>query len=58
MTLSASAPVSAEEIIKVGLILPMTGPFASTRRQVSAGAKTKTFMATKGGTVAAGRSSL
>ncbi|MGP0058204.1 MAG: ABC transporter substrate-binding protein, partial [Beijerinckiaceae bacterium] len=29
----------AEDIIKIGLILPMTGPSASTGRQISAGAK-------------------
>jgi len=46
----AAIPAYAQETIKVGLILPMTGPFASTGRQVSAGAKT--FIATHGDTVA------
>jgi len=46
----AAMPAAAQETIKIGLILPMTGPFASTGRQVSAGAKT--FMAMKGDTVA------
>ncbi len=43
-------PASAQEVVKIGLILPMTGPFASTGRQVSAGAKT--FVETHGDTVA------
>ncbi len=46
----AAIPAAAQETIKIGLILPMTGPFASTGRQVSAGVKT--FMAMKGDTVA------
>lgn len=46
----AGFPAVAQEAVKVGLILPMTGPFASTGRQVSAGAKT--FMTIKGDTVA------
>ncbi|CDZ70659.1 ABC transporter substrate-binding protein [Neorhizobium galegae] len=46
----AAIPAAAQETIKIGLILPMTGPFASTGRQVSAGAKT--FMVMKGDTVA------
>ncbi len=46
----AAIPAAAQETIKIGLILPMTGPFASTGRQVSAGVKT--FLATKGDTVA------
>ncbi|MBO3758616.1 ABC transporter substrate-binding protein [Ciceribacter sp. L1K22] len=32
-------PAYAEDIVKIGLILPMTGPFASTGRQVEAGVK-------------------
>lgn len=34
-----SAPAMAQEVVKVGLILPMTGPFASIGKQVDAGAK-------------------
>ncbi|MGH2343149.1 ABC transporter substrate-binding protein [Segnochrobactraceae bacterium EtOH-i3] len=43
-------PALAEEVVKIGLILPMTGPSASTGRQVSAGAKL--YMAEHGDTVA------
>src|SRR5690606_30083620 len=43
-------PAFAQETVKVGLILPMTGPFASTGRQVEAGART--YMAMNGDTVA------
>ncbi|MBR0557432.1 ABC transporter substrate-binding protein [Ciceribacter sp. L1K23] len=49
MTVAGLQTAVAEDVVKVGLILPMTGPFASTGRQVSAGAKT--FMATHGATV-------
>jgi branched-chain amino acid transport system substrate-binding protein len=41
---------AAQDIIKIGLILPMTGPFASTGRQVEAGAKA--YMALNGDSVA------
>ncbi|MGV3549509.1 ABC transporter substrate-binding protein [Rhizobium sp.] len=41
-------PAFAAESVKVGLILPMTGPFASTGRQVQAGINA--FMALKGNT--------
>src|SRR5689334_13445673 len=39
--LAAAAPAvaAAEDVVKVGLILPMTGPFASTGRQVEAGVR-------------------
>ena len=40
----------AQQTVKVGLILPMTGPFASTGRQIEAAAKL--YMAQKGATVA------
>ncbi|CDZ70664.1 ABC transporter substrate-binding protein [Neorhizobium galegae] len=43
-------PASAQETVKIGLILPMTGPFASTGRQVEAGVKA--YMALNGDTVA------
>ncbi|TKT74600.1 ABC transporter substrate-binding protein [Aquamicrobium sp. LC103] len=35
----AAVPAYAQEAVKIGLILPMTGPFASTGRQVEAGAR-------------------
>src|ERR671910_1453531 len=44
------APASAQETLKIGLILPMTGPFASTGRQIEAAAKL--YMQEKGDTVA------
>ena len=43
-------PASAQEVVKIGLVLPMTGPFASTGRQVEAGVKA--YMALNGDTVA------
>lgn len=46
----ATAPAMAQETVKVGLILPMTGPFASTGRQIEAAAKL--YIAEKGATVA------
>ena len=45
-----TAPASAQETVKVGLILPMTGPFASTGRQVESAVKL--YMAQKGAAVA------
>src|SRR3954454_2210756 len=33
------APARAQQVVKVGVILPMTGPFASTGRQGEAGAR-------------------
>ena len=44
------ANVAAQETVKIGLILPMTGPFASTGRQIEAAAKL--YMQQKGDTVA------
>jgi branched-chain amino acid transport system substrate-binding protein len=35
----ASVNAVAEETVKVGLILPMTGPFTTTGKQVEAGAR-------------------
>jgi branched-chain amino acid transport system substrate-binding protein len=35
----APAAAAADDTVKIGLILPMTGPFASTGRQVEAGAR-------------------
>lgn len=50
LSLLASAPAYAQETVKIGLILPMTGPFASTGRQVEAGARA--YMALHGDEVA------
>ena len=41
---------SAQEVVKIGLILPMTGPFASTGRQIEAAARL--YMQQNGDTVA------
>ena len=46
----AVVPVQAQETVKVGLILPLTGPFAPIGKQVEAGVKL--YMQTKGTTVA------
>jgi branched-chain amino acid transport system substrate-binding protein len=46
----AALGVQAQETLKVGLILPMTGPFASTGRQVEAA--TRLYLAQNGNTVA------
>ncbi|MBL0404982.1 ABC transporter substrate-binding protein [Microvirga aerilata] len=48
--LALSGSALAQETLKVGLILPMTGPFASTGRQIEAAAKL--YMQQKGDTVA------
>jgi branched-chain amino acid transport system substrate-binding protein len=48
--LALTGAASAPETIKIGLILPMTGPFASTGRQIEAAAKL--YMQQKGDTVA------
>ncbi|HEX2553715.1 MAG TPA: ABC transporter substrate-binding protein [Microvirga sp.] len=48
--LALGAPASAQEPLKIGLILPMTGPFASTGRQIEAAAKL--YMQQNGDTVA------
>jgi branched-chain amino acid transport system substrate-binding protein len=45
-----AAPAVAQDKVKIGLILPMTGPFASTGRQIEAGARL--YMAQHGDTVA------
>jgi branched-chain amino acid transport system substrate-binding protein len=49
-TALSAAPASAQDAVKVGLILPMTGPFASTGRQIEAAAKL--YMQQQGDTVA------
>jgi branched-chain amino acid transport system substrate-binding protein len=46
----ASAGAAAQETVKVGLILPMTGPFTTTGRQVEAGARF--YLQQNGATVA------
>src|SRR6185295_81876 len=43
-------PAMAQQTAKIGLILPMTGPFASTGRQIEAAAKL--YIAQHGDTVA------
>jgi branched-chain amino acid transport system substrate-binding protein len=50
VTVALSGGAFAQEPIKVGLILPMTGPFASTGRQIEAAAKL--YMQQNGDTVA------
>jgi branched-chain amino acid transport system substrate-binding protein len=47
------SPASAQTPVKIGLILPMTGPFASTGRQIEAAAKL--YIAQNGATVAGRR---
>jgi branched-chain amino acid transport system substrate-binding protein len=49
-SLFASLPASAQETVKIGLILPMTGPFASTGRQIETAVKL--YMQQKGSSVA------
>src|SRR5215469_239070 len=48
----ASVDAVAEETIKVGLILPMTGPFTTTGKQVEAGAR---FYVQQNGATVAGK---
>jgi branched-chain amino acid transport system substrate-binding protein len=48
--LALTGAASAQETVKIGLILPMTGPFASTGRQIEAAVKL--YMQQKGDTVA------
>ena len=45
-----AAPAWAEDPLKIGLVLPMTGPFASTGRQIDAAVKL--YLAQYGSTVA------
>ena len=49
-TLLCSTHALSQEKFKIGLILPMTGPFASTGKQIEAAAKL--YMAQNGDTVA------
>ena len=48
--LAASASAVAQEAVKIGLILPMTGPFTTTGKQVEAGVRF--YMQQNGATVA------
>jgi branched-chain amino acid transport system substrate-binding protein len=48
--LAMPVPTLAQDTVKIGLILPMTGPFASTGRQIDAAVKL--YMQQKGTTVA------
>jgi branched-chain amino acid transport system substrate-binding protein len=48
--LTIAKPVHADDSVKVGLILPMTGPFASTGKQIDAAVKL--FLQQNGDTVA------
>jgi branched-chain amino acid transport system substrate-binding protein len=48
--LATLAGVQGQEIVKIGLILPMTGPFTSTGRQIEAAARL--YMQQNGDTVA------
>jgi branched-chain amino acid transport system substrate-binding protein len=48
-----AAHAAAQEAVKVGLILPMTGPFTTTGKQVAAGARL--YMEQHGGAVAGKR---
>lgn len=50
LSMLAAGSAQAQEAVKIGLILPMTGPFASTGRQVEAGVRA--YMALHGDTVA------
>lgn len=50
LSMLAAGSALAQDTVKIGLILPMTGPFASTGRQVEAGVRA--YMALNGDTVA------
>jgi len=50
LSMLAAGSALAQDTVKIGLILPMTGPFASTGRQVEAGVNA--YMALNGDTVA------
>jgi branched-chain amino acid transport system substrate-binding protein len=48
--LTAATPSSAQETVKIGMLVPLTGPFTPTGRQLVAGARL--YMQLKGDTVA------
>jgi len=48
--ITAATPSLAQDVVKVGMIVPMTGPFASSGRQLLAGARL--YMQLKGDVVA------
>jgi branched-chain amino acid transport system substrate-binding protein len=50
LAVAASTGAMAQNVVKVGLILPMTGPFASTGKQIDAAVKL--YMSQHGDTVA------
>lgn len=50
MLAGASVAAQADDVVKIGLIVPMSGPFASTGRQIDAAVKL--YMAQHGDTVA------
>ncbi|NTJ43791.1 ABC transporter substrate-binding protein [Agrobacterium larrymoorei] len=50
LTVSNLSRAYAQEVVKIGLILPITGPFASTGRQVQAGVRA--YIALNGDTAA------
>jgi branched-chain amino acid transport system substrate-binding protein len=50
LSLAAAGSSLAQEVVKIGLILPLTGPFTSTGRQIEAAAKL--YMQQNGDTVA------
>ena len=50
LSMLAAGSALAQDAVKIGLVLPMTGPFASTGRQVEAGVRA--YMALHGDTVA------
>jgi branched-chain amino acid transport system substrate-binding protein len=50
MTLASTCALAQQESFKIGFILPMTGPFASTGKQIEAA--TKLYVAQHGNTVA------
>src|SRR5438309_4128529 len=50
LSILAGGPAAAQDTIKIGLILPMTGPFASTGRQIETAVKL--YMQQHGTTIA------
>src|SRR5665647_2827750 len=50
LALAWAAPSLAQDVVKVGMLVPLTGPFTPTGKQLVAGAKL--YMQQKGDTVA------